>query len=263
MSLKKLLLKNSTARNLAQIIRYKHSTSWIISSFESRKNLCPKNDLELEIMGGKLVSKRLLQKDDGLVVSAGVGTDLDFELEVLKKTGKKVIALDPTETSLRHYQKVAKINKRLCRNLEFRNVALSVDGKELKFYSGDGDRMASTSESHHIGNSNEMVFKSVALEEFLHRNIAYLKMDIEGFEYSILESLDSPLTIPQIAIEFHHFCIPQRSLSETVKWVQILESWGYTAYDFGSWAGRSRRLPEYTSLFSDINVEILFVKESN
>ena len=76
-----------------------------------------------------------------------------------------------------------------------------------------------------------------------------------------LESLDAPLSVPQIAIEFHHFCIPERTLSESMKWTELLKSWGYTAYDFGSWAGRSRKLPKYTSLNSDLNVEILFIKE--
>ena len=242
-------------------MKFKHELSWIFKLFEADKNRCPQNDLDLEVMGGKLVSARLLRETQGVVVSAGVGTDLDFELTVIKKTGKKVLALDPTETSLKHYQKVVMANRRLSRNLEFKNMALSIDGNDLRFFSGDGDRMASTSESHSIGNSNEMLYKSVALIELLANEIAYLKMDIEGYEYKILESLDSPLSIPQIAIEFHHFCIPERSLAETVKWTELLKTWGYTAYDFGSWAGRSRKLPKYTSLNSDLNVEILFIKQ--
>lgn len=263
MSIKEKLLANPFTRKLVYTIKFKHELAWLFKFIENRNVRCPHNDLDLEILGGKLVSIRLLQKYGGLVVSAGVGTDLDFELEIIKKTGKKVLALDPTETSLVHYKKVARINRRLCRNLEFRNIALSVDGENLKFFSGDGDRMASTSDKHSIGNANEMIFKSVALKELLKHEISYLKMDIEGFEYTILESLETPLNIPQIAIEFHHFCIPERSLSETIKWTQLLESWGYTAYDFGSWAGRSRLLPKHTALFSDINVEILFVKEGN
>lgn len=86
-------------------------------------------------------------------------------------------------------------------------------------------------------------------------------MDIDGNEYTILESLEEPLTNPQIAIEFHHFCIPERTLDETTKFIELLESWSYSAYDFGSWAGRGGKLPKYVSLYSDLNVEILFIKE--
>jgi FkbM family methyltransferase len=260
-SLKNKLLTHTFFRSLAHFLKFKYELSWIFKLFQTYKTRCPQNDLELEIMGGKLVSARLLRETQGMIVSAGVGTDLDFELKVIKKTGKKVLALDPTETSLKHYLKVARVNRRLCRNLVFKNKALSIDGNDLRFFSGDGDRMASTSDSHSIGNSNEMLYKSVALNELLEQKISYLKMDIEGYEYKILESLDAPLSIPQIAIEFHHFCIPERTLSESMKWTELLKTWGYTAYDFGSWAGRSRKLPKYTSLNSDLNVEILFIKE--
>lgn len=113
---------------------------------------------------------KLVRETLGIVVSAGVGTDLDFELGIIKKTGKQVIALYPTKTSLNHYLKVGTANKFLFRQLEFRSIALSVDGKPLKFFSGDGDRMATNSGSHSIGNSNEMLFEPIGLKEILKKS---------------------------------------------------------------------------------------------
>jgi FkbM family methyltransferase len=236
--------------------RFRKFTRYI----ESKITKCPQNDLQLQIIGGKLVSKRLLS-EGGIVVSAGVGTDLDFEYGIIDEIGCNVIALDPTQTSQNFVSRSQKVNKKLSTKLKFLNLALSADGQNLDFFSGDGDRMASTTKSHSIGNSNQMVFKSASLNEILRsEEVAYLKLDIEGYEYTLLENMTSPLTIPQVAIEFHHFCIPERSLTESIKWIEKFESWGYTSFDFGSWAGRSRKLPRYTSLFSDLNVEILFVK---
>ena len=149
----------------------------------------------------------------------------------------------------------------MSKKLKFVNLAISTLGEDLIFYSSDGDRMASTSNTHAIGNSNKMIFKSIALNKILtEQRVSYLKLDIEGYEYSLLESFDQSIYIPQIAIEFHHFCIPDRTIEETLKWVNKFKSWGYEVYDFGSWAGRSRKLPKYTSKESDLNVEFLFVK---
>lgn len=232
-----------------------------ISTFiENRYVKCSQNDYELAILGGKLIAKSRL-KQNQVVVSAGVGTDLNFELEVISRLGNTVLAIDPTEVSANYIARARAVNCKKLEKLRFVNKALTKDGEPIIFYSGDGDRMASTSATHSIGNSNSMTFESVSLEELQSiEDIGYLKLDIEGYEYVLLESLTKPLTIPQIAIEFHLFCIDERTLTETIKWIETIISWGYTAIDYGAWAGRTRNIPKYSALFTDTNVELLFIR---
>ena len=63
------------------------------------------------------------------------------------------------------------------------------------------------------------------------REIDYLKLDIEGEEYSLIKhiSVQDLSSIDQIFIEFHHHCT-QYSLQDTKKAVKIIEKKGFQSY---------------------------------
>jgi hypothetical protein len=257
--LRKIKNKCAPLGRISDFIQFRNSWRGAILWFQSFGNKCPINDLELELIGGKLISRKMLKRHQ-FVVSAGVGTDLDFDLGVIRKLGNRVISIDPTEVSRVFVNRVSVANPKLMKKLNFINKAITIDGAPLHFYSGDGDRMATTSKTHSIGKNNSFVFPSIGIFELLENyDIGYLKLDIEGYEYQMFDLILSKIRIPQIAIEFHHFCDSELSLSEAIDFINSMRKIGYDAYDFGSWAGRTRRLPTHVQLFQDLNVEILFV----
>jgi FkbM family methyltransferase len=260
--LRKLKNNNATLGQISDFIIFRNSWRGGIQWAQSFKNKCPKNDLQLEIIGGKLISRKLL-KSHQVVVSVGIGTDLDFDLGIIRRFGNRVIAIDPTDVSKAFVNRVSTANPKLVRKLKFINKALSIDGAPLHFYSGDGDRMATSSKKHTIGKNNSFIFPSVSIIELLEDyDVGYLKLDIEGYEYQMFEVILGRVRIPQIAIEFHHFCVSDLSITKEIDFINSMEKIGYDAYDFGSWAGRTRRLPTHVQLFKDLNVEILFVNNS-
>ena len=57
--------------------------------------------------------------------------------------------------------------------------------------------------------------------------IDLLKLDIEGFEYAVLESvLNSGLDVRQICVEFHHF-LPGHDSNETAATLDLLRKNGF------------------------------------
>ena len=60
-----------------------------------------------------------------------------------------------------------------------------------------------------------------------HDSIDLLKIDIEGFEYEVLEScIGERIPIKQICVEFHDF-FPEIPKSRTTQMIRTLESHGY------------------------------------
>ena len=261
--LRTLKKRNSFFWLVSEFLVYRNSIRGISLWIESLLVRCPKNDLDMKIIGGKLVSRKLLNKEH-VVISAGIGSDLDFEMGISRKLGNTVIGIDPTKVSLNFVTRISKVNNNLIRRFKFINKALTASGERLEFFSGDHDRMATTSKSHSIGNANTFDFDGISLEVLIrNNNVGYLKLDIEGYEYQLFDALLNDFRIPQIAIEFHHFCVDELTAVGALEFIKKMEEKGYTAYDFGSWAGRSRKLPRNVSLFKDNLVEILFVLESD
>ena len=260
--LRTLKNRNSFFRSVLEFLVYRNSIRGISLWIESLLVRCPKNDLDMKIIGGKLVSRKMLKKEH-VVISAGIGSDLDFEMGLSRKLGNTVIGIDPTKVSLNFLTRISKVNSNLMQRFKFINKALTANGERLEFFSGDQDRMATTSKNHSIGNTNTFDFEGISLGDLIrNNNVGYLKLDIEGYEYQLFEALLNEFRIPQIAIEFHHFCVDELTAVDALEFINKMEEKGYTAYDFGSWAGRTRKLPRNVSLFKDNLVEILFVLES-
>ncbi|MEA2697882.1 MAG: Methyltransferase domain, partial [Myxococcales bacterium] len=93
-----------------------------------------------------------------------------------------------------------------------------------------------------------------------YRNTSYLKIDIEGAEYPILERM-ARISVPQISIEFHHHCSTEYALPQTIALIQKIVDMGYDAIDYGAFHGAERKLPEFVSRWSDLNCELLFIRK--
>lgn len=159
------------------------------------------------------------------VISAGVGEDISFDLELIRLKQCRVIGIDPTEKAKRY------IERNPNEHFHFLQKALYSGGsKKTKVYKNTNSSYVSES----ITCSHNMVSKSefyetevISISELLeeYEDISLLKMDIEGAEYAVINSLKE-LDIPQIYIEFHHFCT-DFTPDDTTRCIKHLNDMGY------------------------------------
>jgi FkbM family methyltransferase len=139
---------------------------------------------------------------DSFIVSAGAGTDISFELALLERFGCTVVLLDPSTPGLRCYESLNPTPPRL-HYLPF-GLASSA-GKRLLY---PPDENADTTSWTITGNSKGHAIDCLDLTAVLHRfqrdSIDLLKIDIEGFEYEVLDGmLKSGIYPRQICVEIH------------------------------------------------------------
>lgn len=137
-----------------------------------------------------------------IVYSGGVGNDISFELELIKKYQLQLYAFDPTPAAIKYISKF-KNNKKL----HFYPWGLWSQNKKVKFFLPKNKNDV----SHSIVNlqqTNEYflaVCKKISTikKKFKHRHIDLLKIDIEGAEYEVLNSMLSANILPKIiCVEF-------------------------------------------------------------
>lgn len=168
-----------------------------------------------------------------VVYSAGVGRDISFEHALADQFGMKIILLDPSPTGLETMQNTK--NQR--EEFEFLPVALAGhDGdlflsppgnpEEGSWVSENNQPTSDITESEMIKVKCESV--SSLMSKYKHSHIDLLKIDIEGAEYAVLDSiLNSGVRIIQIAVEFHNGVLPGISRIQTIKKLIKLYRHGY------------------------------------
>lgn len=149
-----------------------------------------------------------------VIYCAGVGQGISFELELAKIAKKPVLVFDPSPTG------VATMAKCDMRNLEFFPVGLAADTGVIEFSlpkdPGEG------SYSLPQDGVDKISFECWSLDTIMKKNadsyIDLLKMDIEGFEYDIIDRfLDESIPVRQLCVEFHPWIRPNRTLKTITK----------------------------------------------
>jgi FkbM family methyltransferase len=156
---------------------------------------------------------------DAVVYSGGVGEDITFEQELIRRFGVKIYIFDPSPVAART---IALANTD---HLLFKPVGLSASA-EGHFSIGGG---MDESTWFKIGGSGRLPCTNLAreMETNGHKFIDLLKIDIEGFEYEVLEScLEQRVPIKQVCVEFHDF-FPEIARAKTRNMIRELESHGY------------------------------------
>jgi FkbM family methyltransferase len=165
---------------------------------------------------------------DDVVLSAGAGEDISFDVELAKRYGCRIVILDPTPRALTHFEatrdaiaagRPAPINHSdsvfydaTAQDLEhivYRPWGLWIENTVRRFYAPANP----TSVSHSIGNLQSTVegfdAQCLTLSEILQREnldgVTILKMDIEGAEFEVLNQLvtDTRLRPRYLLVEFH------------------------------------------------------------
>ncbi len=209
--------------------------------------------------GGWCVPETGLGPND-VVVSAGAGEDISFDIEISKRFGCKVLLLDPTPRAVRHFDETkdaiaggnaAAINGSATEfyqasaddmdRISFRPWGLWKDVERLRFFEPDNPDHV----SHSIGNLHQtedgFEAECVTLEDLMAREglkkVSVLKMDIEGAEFDVLSQiLDGDIRPKYLLAEFHPGK-DQREQIHRVRTLQMLRRLHADGYRLVYWDG--------------------------
>lgn len=154
---------------------------------------------------------------DPLLIDCGLGKDISFPTEFLKKFGGHVVGIDPNPYSIDYCQSV------LPKGMELINKAFWHQSDDVltfnmprpldKLPKGADGVSGSLISSHSYASENKLSVSTISFARVLDHvgrpECDVLKLDIEGAEYDVLKSLCADGSIrraKQVVIEFHHFC---------------------------------------------------------
>lgn len=165
-----------------------------------------------------------------IVYSFGVGEEISFDLELIRRFGVCVHAFDPTPRSIEWLAKQS-----LPGNFLFHPYGVAGFDGHAKFLPPVNPLHVSHTlvERHTPWPAIEVPVRrlSSVMRDLGHQRIDLLKMDIEGAEYAVLKDmLDSRIPVNQLLVEFHHRW-PEIGVEKTKQAIRDLNSAGYRIFD--------------------------------
>lgn len=155
------------------------------------------------LYGGFFVHPKLNQSS--IVYSFGVGEDISFDLGLIEKYNCQVFAFDPTPKSINWIY-----DRSLPSNFHFFPYGIHSETGDVVFNLPKNKDFVSGSiiRQSNVDVSNSIKVHMKCLDDIIldlqHIEIDILKIDIEGSEYQVLDSiLKSNVKINQILIEIH------------------------------------------------------------
>jgi FkbM family methyltransferase len=165
-----------------------------------------------------------------VVYSFGVGEDISFDLELIRRFQVQLHAFDPTPRCIEWLR-----TQRLPEGFVFHDYGLAHFDGYCKFLPPENPA--------HI--SHTLVQRSspwpaielpvrrlnTIMRSLGHNHVNLLKMDIEGAEYEVLSDvLSAGINVDQLLVEFHHRW-PEIGVSKTKKAIRELNEAGYRIFD--------------------------------
>jgi FkbM family methyltransferase len=141
--------------------------------------------------------------NDSVILSAGLGDDISFDLALIEKYGMTVHGFDPTPKSVAWIKRQS-----LPERFILHEYGISgIDGNVI-FYPPENEAYVSYSETKKtVGKSTiSLPVKKMTtiMNELGLSHIDVLKMDIEGSEYNVINDMLECRSFPtQILVEFH------------------------------------------------------------
>lgn len=178
--------------------------------------------------GWNILSQKL--NNDSIIYSFGIGEDASFDTSMIEHFGCKIHAFDPTPRSIKWVTENIK-NK----NFIFHEYGLGGCDRIAVFSAPDNPNHVSQtiiSSEFESTPKIEVQLKSLITisEELGHEQIDLLKMDIEGAEYEVIDSLkDLPKLPKQLLVEFHHH-FKAISIERTQSALKTLSELGYGVF---------------------------------
>jgi FkbM family methyltransferase len=162
--------------------------------------------------------------------SAGLGTNVSFDLSLIRAFGCQVHGFDPTPDSLAWLRK-----KELPPQFCLHPFGLADFDGEARFSPSSDPREP----SHTLLERPETAGQAVAapvrrlsttMRELGHEHVDLLKLDIEGAEYGVIaEIVRDRIPVAQLLVEYHHR-FPGVGVNKTNEALDLLEDAGYAAF---------------------------------
>lgn len=242
-------------------LKVSNSTRWRL--FNPQSPSVVKFDSELTRLGSKYGGKTILTSmlnSESIVISAGAGEDVSFELELETKIKCQLYILDPTPSAIEHFEKIlSKGNKARKQdystgpkqeidsyatdqtefsNLHYLKKALWNSQTELKFYPPindvrDGSFSLSSIQNNYHKNKDYIVVTSTTVPNLMNEKciskLDLLKLDIEGAALEVLtETFLRNIHPAQIQVEFDEMHFPgPKSFFRAKRLRKLLASNGY------------------------------------
>lgn len=152
-----------------------------------------------------------------VVYCAGVGLGISFELELAKRIDRPMLVFDPSPTGIATMSRLAESEKQ---NLTFIPSGLAAQSGIVQFSTPRDGREGSYSISQN--GSVAVTFHCYDLAKVMgdhnDSHIDLLKMDIEGFEFEIIDQiLSRAIPVGQLCVEFHPWLRPGKTLKTIVR----------------------------------------------
>lgn len=178
------------------------------------------------VNAGFVVNPELLEPAS-VLYSFGIGTDISFDLECVKRFSAQVYAFDPTPRSL-EWIKTQEIPPEIH---VYPYGLASFDGTMTLHPPADPAHVSYSLIERSGPKVDCPVRRLSSIMRLLgHDHIDLLKMDIEGGEYDVLEDvLGDQISIRQICVEFHHRW-PEIGSKKTDDAIEALHGSGYRIF---------------------------------
>jgi len=181
--------------------------------------------------GGFYVCPKFLNQNS-IIYSFGIGEDISFDRAIIENHNCSVFGFDPTPKSINW----VKQNPSLPLKFIFFNYGIADRSGLIDFYLPKNPEHVSGSFviQDNVDDKQKVLVEMKSLEDILnsigHKQIDVLKMDIEGAEYNILDSvLECSIPINQILIEFHNRMFTGGKIL-TINAIKKLKNHGYEIF---------------------------------
>jgi len=166
---------------------------------------------------------------NSIVYSFGVGTDISFDLGLIKLFKSNIHAFDPTPKSIEWIK-----TQQLPSEFIFHEIGLAP-------YDGTAEFTLPSNPNHVSATllqkeSSSGFFKAdvnrlrTIMNKLSHDHLDLMKMDIEGIEYEVIDDIiSSRIQIKQLLIEFHHR-FPNVGIKKSLNTIQKLRNSGYSIF---------------------------------
>jgi FkbM family methyltransferase len=169
--------------------------------------------------------------DKSIVYSFGIGEDMSFDRDVMTRHGCEVFGFDPTPRS------ISWVGRQAFDPLyRFLPVGIGAKTGEARFFSPKNPQHVSGSvvDQRNVDTTSSITVPLMTLTDIAshlgHRHVDVVKLDIEGSEYEVIDSIiESDVPVGQLLVEFHdRFVRGGRGRSKMV--VARLRSAGYEVF---------------------------------